>query len=100
MISVLVVGAIVAFFVIKKRLKRSSTDIEKHDDQPFAPLAPPQEVHGTSFHNFLVLSVKMSIIHFHDLCDCYLTVEHIIQPYYHQPHSCILLKKVQNRPTA
>uniref|UniRef100_A0A3Q7FWD9 Protein kinase domain-containing protein n=1 Tax=Solanum lycopersicum TaxID=4081 RepID=A0A3Q7FWD9_SOLLC len=44
-ISVLVVGAIVAFFVIKKRLKRSSTDIEKHDDQPFAPLAPPQEVH-------------------------------------------------------
>nr|ABO31100.1 ovule receptor-like kinase 28 [Solanum chacoense] len=44
-ISVLVVGAIVAFFVIKKRLKRSSTDIEKHDNQPFAPLAPPQEVH-------------------------------------------------------
>uniref|UniRef100_M1AIW1 Ovule receptor-like kinase 28 n=1 Tax=Solanum tuberosum TaxID=4113 RepID=M1AIW1_SOLTU len=44
-ISVLVVGAIVAFFVIKKRLKRSSTDIERHDNQPFAPLAPPQEVH-------------------------------------------------------
>lgn len=69
MISVLVVGAVVAFFVIKKRSKRSSTDIEKHDNQPFAPLAP-QEVHGIAFHNCLVLSVKMPIRPFHGLCDC------------------------------
>ncbi|XP_051134876.1 protein STRUBBELIG-RECEPTOR FAMILY 6-like isoform X2 [Andrographis paniculata] len=43
-ISILVVGAIVAFFVIKKR-SRKSTDIEKHENQPFAPLAA-QESHA------------------------------------------------------
>ncbi|XP_041001182.1 protein STRUBBELIG-RECEPTOR FAMILY 7-like [Juglans microcarpa x Juglans regia] len=38
-ISILVVGAIVAFFLIKRRSKRSLSDIEKLDNQPFAPLA-------------------------------------------------------------
>nr|XP_016486843.1 PREDICTED: protein STRUBBELIG-RECEPTOR FAMILY 6-like [Nicotiana tabacum] len=42
-ISILVVGAIIAFFIIKKRSRRSSTDIEKLDNQPFAPLSS-QEV--------------------------------------------------------
>ncbi|KAL3632125.1 Protein STRUBBELIG-REPTOR FAMILY 7 [Castilleja foliolosa] len=43
-ISILVVGAIVAFFVIKRRSRKSTTDIEKLDNQPFAPLAS-QEAH-------------------------------------------------------
>ncbi|XP_010273793.1 PREDICTED: protein STRUBBELIG-RECEPTOR FAMILY 6 [Nelumbo nucifera] len=39
-ISILVVGAIVAFFLIKKRTRKSFSDVEKHDtDQPFTPLA-------------------------------------------------------------
>ncbi|KAK4427461.1 protein STRUBBELIG-RECEPTOR FAMILY 6 [Sesamum alatum] len=42
-ISVLVVGAIAAFFIVKKRSRKPSTDIEKLDNQPFAPLAS-QEV--------------------------------------------------------
>ncbi|GKB33756.1 STRUBBELIG-receptor family 7-like protein isoform X1 [Tanacetum coccineum] len=41
-ISVLVVAALIAFFLIKKRSKKSSTDIEKTDDQFFAPVSPPQ----------------------------------------------------------
>ncbi|KAL0441292.1 UNVERIFIED_CONTAM: protein STRUBBELIG-RECEPTOR FAMILY 7 [Sesamum radiatum] len=42
-ISVLVVGAIAAFFIVKKRSRKPATDIEKLDNQPFAPLAS-QEV--------------------------------------------------------
>ncbi|KAI3455691.1 hypothetical protein Pfo_012354 [Paulownia fortunei] len=42
-ISVLVVGAIAAFFIMKRRSRKSSMDIEKLDNQPFAPLAS-QEV--------------------------------------------------------
>ncbi|XP_059287362.1 protein STRUBBELIG-RECEPTOR FAMILY 6-like isoform X2 [Lycium ferocissimum] len=43
-ISILFVGAIVAFFIIKKRRSRKlSTDIEKLDNQPLAPLTS-QEV--------------------------------------------------------
>ncbi|KAL6585255.1 hypothetical protein OROMI_004544 [Orobanche minor] len=38
-ISVLVVGAILAFFIIKRRSRKSPSDIEKLDNQPFAPLA-------------------------------------------------------------
>ncbi|KAH6821830.1 STRUBBELIG-receptor family 6 [Perilla frutescens var. hirtella] len=41
-ISVLVVGAIIAFFIVKRRSRKSSTDIEKLDNQPFAPQAPEQ----------------------------------------------------------
>lgn len=44
-ISVLVVGGIVAFFIIKKRSRRLSTDIEKLDKQPLAPLTS-QKVEG------------------------------------------------------
>ncbi|KAL3839146.1 hypothetical protein ACJIZ3_023748 [Penstemon smallii] len=46
-VSILVIGAIVAFFIIKKvrsKNKRPSSDIEKLDNQPFVPLAS-QEVH-------------------------------------------------------
>ncbi|KAM7253491.1 hypothetical protein ACFE04_021645 [Oxalis oulophora] len=40
-ISLLVVGAIVVFFLVKrKRKSRKSSDIEKLDSEPFAPLAP------------------------------------------------------------
>ncbi|ESR40058.1 protein STRUBBELIG-RECEPTOR FAMILY 6 [Citrus sinensis] len=40
LISLFVVGGIVAFFLVKRRRsRRSSTDIEKLDNQPFAPLA-------------------------------------------------------------
>ncbi|KAK6118725.1 hypothetical protein DH2020_047530 [Rehmannia glutinosa] len=42
-ISILVVGAIVAFFIIKRRSRKSSTDIEKLDNQPFAPLASQEQ---------------------------------------------------------
>lgn len=39
-ISIFIVGAIVAFFLMKKRKSRTSlSDIEKLDNQPFAPLA-------------------------------------------------------------
>ncbi|XP_039041132.1 protein STRUBBELIG-RECEPTOR FAMILY 6-like isoform X2 [Hibiscus syriacus] len=38
-ISILIVGAIVAFFLVKRRSRRSSSDIEKLDNQPLAPLA-------------------------------------------------------------
>ncbi|KAL3632843.1 hypothetical protein CASFOL_025827 [Castilleja foliolosa] len=41
-ISILVVGAIVAFFVIKRRSRKSTTDIEKLENQPFAPLPSQQ----------------------------------------------------------
>lgn len=41
-ISVLVVGAIAAFFIVKRRSRKSSPDIEKLDNQPLAPLAPPE----------------------------------------------------------
>ncbi|KAK8670333.1 hypothetical protein V6N13_105089 [Hibiscus sabdariffa] len=41
-ISILIVGAMVAFFLVK-RTRRPSSDIEKHDDQQFSPL-PSNEV--------------------------------------------------------
>lgn len=44
-ISILVVGAIAAFFIIKRRSRKPSMDIEKPENQPFAPLAS-QEVQG------------------------------------------------------
>lgn len=45
-ISILVVGAVVVFFIMKRRSRRSSTDVEKLDNQPFTPLAS-HEVQGT-----------------------------------------------------
>ncbi|XP_054781215.1 protein STRUBBELIG-RECEPTOR FAMILY 7-like [Prosopis cineraria] len=43
-ISILVVGAIVAFFLMKRRSRKPSPDMENVDNQPFAPLAS-SEVH-------------------------------------------------------
>ncbi|KAK3025120.1 hypothetical protein RJ639_043902 [Escallonia herrerae] len=43
-IAIVVVGAIVAFFILKRRAKKPSMDIEKVDNQPFAPFAS-QEAH-------------------------------------------------------
>lgn len=42
-ISVIVVGAIVAFFLVKRKSKKSSSDLEKLDNQSFATL-PSNEV--------------------------------------------------------
>lgn len=47
LISIIVVGAIIAFFLVKRRSKRASLDIEKLDNQPFAPLAS-KEVQGNN----------------------------------------------------
>ncbi|XP_073049561.1 protein STRUBBELIG-RECEPTOR FAMILY 7-like [Primulina eburnea] len=44
-VSVLIVGAVVAFFIIRRRSRRSAMDIEKLD-RPFSPLAS-QEAQGT-----------------------------------------------------
>ncbi|KAL0429967.1 UNVERIFIED_CONTAM: protein STRUBBELIG-RECEPTOR FAMILY 6 [Sesamum radiatum] len=41
-ISVLIVGAILALFIVKRRSRKSSVDIEKHDNLPFAPPASQQ----------------------------------------------------------
>ncbi|KAL8458815.1 hypothetical protein ACS0TY_036352 [Phlomoides rotata] len=46
-ISLVVVGAIAAFFIWKRRSRKSSSDIEKLDNQPLAPLAPPPEMKET-----------------------------------------------------
>ncbi|XP_019193233.1 PREDICTED: protein STRUBBELIG-RECEPTOR FAMILY 7-like [Ipomoea nil] len=43
-ISILVIGAIVAFFVMKRRSRRKSTDIEKSENEMFSPLASKQEM--------------------------------------------------------
>lgn len=58
MISLLVVTGVVAFFIIKRRSRRSSSDVEKFDSQPFAPLA--SEVKGT--YNFSTSYMQLSII--------------------------------------
>ena len=47
-ISILVVGAVVAFFVVKKRSEKSSADVENAGSQPFTSYAS-QEVQGTNF---------------------------------------------------
>ncbi|KAL0463760.1 UNVERIFIED_CONTAM: protein STRUBBELIG-RECEPTOR FAMILY 7 [Sesamum latifolium] len=41
-ISVLIVGAIIALFIVKRRSRKPSVDIEKHDNVPFAPPASQQ----------------------------------------------------------
>nr|XP_043615287.1 protein STRUBBELIG-RECEPTOR FAMILY 7-like [Erigeron canadensis] len=67
-ISVLVVGAVIAFFLLKKKSKRSHTDIEKMENQPFAPLASqPQgvqemkSVHASSMANTKTIEIPSSI---------------------------------------
>ena len=65
-ISIFVVGAIVAFFLMKRRSRRSSLDIEKLDSQPFAPLAS-HEVQG---------KVGICILHFFYKLASYILVKH------------------------
>ncbi|XP_011031832.1 PREDICTED: protein STRUBBELIG-RECEPTOR FAMILY 6-like [Populus euphratica] len=43
-ISIFVVGGIVAFFLVKRKSKRSSLDLEMHDNQPFAPLSSTNDI--------------------------------------------------------
>ncbi|CAI9114538.1 OLC1v1015285C1 [Oldenlandia corymbosa var. corymbosa] len=68
-ISLLVVGAIVAFFIVKRRSRRPTPDIEKQDKQPFAPLAsqevqemksvqPPSTAGTKTFETPAVLNLK------------------------------------------
>lgn len=61
MISVIVVGAIVAFFLVKRKSKKSSPDLEKLGNQSSAPL-PSNEVQGMR----LAYHLKIFIIFFHD----------------------------------
>lgn len=44
-ISIFVVAALVIFVIMKRRSRKSTTDVEKLDNQPFAPLTS-QEVRG------------------------------------------------------
>lgn len=58
-ISMLVVGAIIAFFLVKKRRsRRSSADIEKLDNQPFAPLSSSNEKQGKLYCIWFLHSVE------------------------------------------
>eukprot|EP00258_Populus_trichocarpa_P003304 XP_002304260.3 protein STRUBBELIG-RECEPTOR FAMILY 6 [Populus trichocarpa] len=43
-ISIFVVGGIVAFFLVKRRSRRSSLDLEMLDNQPFAPLSSTNDI--------------------------------------------------------
>ncbi|XVF74212.1 hypothetical protein PTKIN_Ptkin13bG0092300 [Pterospermum kingtungense] len=58
-ISILIVGAIVAFFLVKKRSRRPSSDIEKLDNQPFAPLASNEVQEMKSMHSSSSLDTKV-----------------------------------------
>ncbi|MBA0868974.1 hypothetical protein Goshw_021362 [Gossypium schwendimanii] len=55
-ISILIVGALVAFFLVKRRSRRTSSDIEKLDNQPFAPL-PSNEVQDSNLNMLCMLKV-------------------------------------------
>uniref|UniRef100_A0A5B6YJ55 Protein kinase domain-containing protein n=1 Tax=Davidia involucrata TaxID=16924 RepID=A0A5B6YJ55_DAVIN len=57
-ISILVVGAIVAFFIMKRRSRRSSTDVEKLDNQPFAPFASHEVQEAKSIQTFSAMNTK------------------------------------------
>ncbi|CAN1169035.1 Protein STRUBBELIG-RECEPTOR FAMILY 6 [Linum perenne] len=65
-ISILVVGAIVAFFLVRKRSKRKSSDIEKLDNEPFAPLSANnvdemKSIHSSSSINTKTLDIPASM---------------------------------------
>ncbi|MBA0723455.1 hypothetical protein Golax_004034 [Gossypium laxum] len=55
-ISILIVGALVAFFLVKRRSRRTCSDIEKLDNQPFAPL-PSNEVQDSNLNMLCMLKV-------------------------------------------
>jgi hypothetical protein len=81
-ISILVVGAIVAFFLVKKRSKKKSFgDVEKLDNQPLAPLTS-NEVHGQNpaycreiffsiFYENVSLVLGQLYMGFHRISQCY-----------------------------
>lgn len=57
MISIIIVGAIVAFFLMKRRSRKPSLDVENVDKRPFAPLAS-NEVHGNVLLTFSIFHVN------------------------------------------
>ncbi|PON57707.1 Mitogen-activated protein kinase kinase kinase [Parasponia andersonii] len=57
-ISIFVVGGIIAFFVIKRRSRRSSPDIEKVDKEPFTPLASNEVQEMKSIQTSFALNTK------------------------------------------
>ncbi|XVE88535.1 hypothetical protein DITRI_Ditri19aG0077000 [Diplodiscus trichospermus] len=57
-ISTVAVGAIVAFFLVKKRSRKSSSDIEKLDNKPFTPLAPNEVKEMKSIESSSSLDTK------------------------------------------
>ena len=59
-ISIFVVGGIVAFFLVKRRSKRSSLDLEMHDNQPFVSLSSTNDMQGSPF--LLALFFLLSIM--------------------------------------
>ncbi|KAD4889441.1 hypothetical protein R6Q59_037201 [Mikania micrantha] len=55
-ISILVVGAVIAFFLLRKRSRKAHTDVEKMENQPFASLA--SEPHGIQELKSVQASIK------------------------------------------
>ncbi|KAK8551351.1 hypothetical protein V6N13_119821 [Hibiscus sabdariffa] len=58
-ISILIVGAILAFVLVKRRSRRSSSDIEKLDNQSFAPLASKEVQERKSIQSSSSIDTKM-----------------------------------------
>ncbi|XP_057439744.1 protein STRUBBELIG-RECEPTOR FAMILY 6-like isoform X2 [Lotus japonicus] len=56
-VSIVFVGAIVAFFLVKRKSKKSSSDLEKLGSQSLASL-PSNEVHGNSLQTSSVTGMK------------------------------------------
>ncbi|GKV09677.1 hypothetical protein SLEP1_g21139 [Rubroshorea leprosula] len=57
-ISIFVVGGIIAFFLVKKRSRKSSSDIEKPDNQPFVPLASNEVLEMKSIQSSSSIDTK------------------------------------------
>lgn len=58
-ISILLVGAIVAYFVVKRRSqRRPASDVEKLDNQPFAPLTSSEVPEMKSFQTTSIMNTK------------------------------------------
>lgn len=62
-----------AFFLVKRRSRKSSSDIEKLDNQPFAPLAASNEVQG----NHILIYVLVSVFIF-QLCSEFLSIDGLV----------------------
>ncbi|OIW17238.1 hypothetical protein TanjilG_27435 [Lupinus angustifolius] len=60
LISIVVIGAIVAFFLVKRRKsKKSYSDVEKLDNQPFASLPSNELQHEVKLQTSSVIDTKM-----------------------------------------